>query len=111
MLVNILLADFDHCSPMSDDVPRGLEQVSSQRVQDDINSEAIGQTHYLVLKVGVARRENVVEGDIVGIVQELALFVGSGSCKDLDKHVRDTAKFYQVPPWYILTSAPMYWQS
>lgn len=69
----ILFAQLHHGSAFGDAAPRCVEQVSGERIEDDIDSISIGAIHELGLEVDGSGVVNVFFRYRKGILQELFL--------------------------------------
>lgn len=103
MADDVLFAHLDHGAPVGNNVPRRLEKLPGERVQDDVYSESFGEMEDLMLKLGCARGEDVVGWDVEGLVEELALLVRSGR----DKKLRNNVSWRSTTIMYKMVDSPL----
>lgn len=77
-LKKIALANLNHLAELCDATPCGVEQLASQGVECQINTNTVGFAHHTLIETGISRVEDSVSGNAVGISQQLDfVFVGN----------------------------------
>lgn len=86
MLQYIPLSDFEHLAVFGDTTPRGLEEITCQRVEYQINSSAVRYSHDAVEETVAPRVKNVSTGNLMLFHEKLDLLFCPGGDINLGKN-------------------------